>query len=51
MPAHRSIRLIAVIAGLAGIVLCALAPLLPVKQTTATIVWPQAPPRTGSSVT
>ena len=31
----------AVIAGLAGIVLCGLTPLLPVTQTTATIVWPQ----------
>lgn len=30
------------IAGLAGLVLCGLAPLLPVKQTTATIVWPQS---------
>jgi arabinosyltransferase A len=36
-------RLIAVVAGLAGIVLCALVPLLPVRQTTATILWPQAP--------
>jgi len=32
---------VAVIAGLAGIVLCGLTPLLPVTQTTATIVWPQ----------
>ncbi|MBB2993247.1 arabinosyltransferase A [Mycolicibacterium iranicum] len=37
-----SARLVAVIAGLAGLVLCGLAPLLPVKQTTATIVWPQS---------
>jgi arabinosyltransferase A len=43
VPAHRIARLIAVIAGIAGIVLCGLVPLLPVKQTTATIVWPQAP--------
>ncbi|MET0758459.1 MAG: arabinosyltransferase domain-containing protein, partial [Mycobacterium sp.] len=35
--------MIAVVAGIAGVLLCALAPLLPVKQTTATIVWPQAP--------
>ncbi|MDT5013548.1 MAG: arabinosyltransferase [Mycobacterium sp.] len=28
-------------AGIAGIVLCALVPLLPVKQATATIQWPQ----------
>ncbi len=41
MPAPTA-RLVAVIAGLAGLVLCGLAPLLPVKQTTATIVWPQA---------
>ena len=43
MPAHRIARLIAVIAGIAGVVLCGLVPLLPVKQTTATILWPQAP--------
>jgi arabinosyltransferase A len=43
VPAHRIARLIAVIAGIAGVVLCGLVPLLPVKQTTATIVWPQAP--------
>ena len=36
-------RLVAVIAGLAGVLLCALSPLLPVAQTTATILWPQAP--------
>lgn len=40
MPA-RTIRLIAIVAGLVGLVLCALTPLLPVKQTTATILWPQ----------
>ncbi|MFZ0833986.1 MAG: hypothetical protein WAM92_13060, partial [Mycobacterium sp.] len=39
--AHRIARLIALVAGLAGIVLCGLVPLLPVKQTTATILWPQ----------
>ncbi|MDT7761526.1 MAG: arabinosyltransferase [Mycobacterium sp.] len=43
MPAHRIARLIAVVAGIAGVVLCGLVPLLPVKQTTATISWPQAP--------
>ena len=43
MPAHRIARLIAAIAGIAGVVLCGLVPLLPVKQTTATISWPQAP--------
>ncbi len=36
-------RVVAVVAGIAGVVLCALVPLLPVKQTTATINWPQAP--------
>ncbi len=39
--ASRTARLVAVLAGLAGIALCALTPLLPVRQTTATIVWPQ----------
>ena len=34
-------RWIAVVAGIAGAFLCALVPLLPVKQTTATILWPQ----------
>ncbi|CAN5127793.1 arabinosyltransferase domain-containing protein [soil metagenome] len=43
MPAHRLVRLIAVIAGIAGVLLCGLVPLLPVKQTTAAVVWPQAP--------
>ncbi|MCW2556220.1 MAG: arabinosyltransferase, partial [Mycobacterium sp.] len=41
MPA-RTARLIAIIAGIAGLLLCALTPLLPVRQTTATILWPQA---------
>lgn len=41
MPAPTA-RLVAVIAGLAGLVLCGLTPLLPVKQTTATIMWPQS---------
>lgn len=41
MPAHRIARLVAVVAGIAGLLLCALVPLLPVKQTTATILWPQ----------
>lgn len=40
-------RLVAVVAGIAGVVLCALIPLLPVKQTTATIYWPQAPGANG----
>jgi arabinosyltransferase A len=40
---YRFARLIAVVAGIAGVLLCLLAPLLPVKQTTAAILWPQAP--------
>ncbi len=47
MPAHRLARLIAVVAGIAGVLLCGLVPLLPVKQTTATILWPQAPGADG----
>ena len=31
----------AAIAGIVGLLLCALVPLLPVKQTTATVLWPQ----------
>ncbi|CAN3131416.1 putative arabinosyltransferase A [Mycobacterium sp. smrl_JER01] len=46
MPAP-SARLVAVIAGLLGMVLCGLAPLLPVTQSTATIVWPQAADEDG----
>jgi arabinosyltransferase A len=34
-------RIIAVVAGIAGLLLCSVIPLLPVKQTTATILWPQ----------
>ena len=34
-------RLIAVVAGLVGVLLCVSVPLLPVKQTTATVLWPQ----------
>ena len=46
MPSERAdstriARLVAVIAGIAGVLLCGLVPLLPVKQTTATIGWPQ----------
>lgn len=37
----RTIRLIAIIAGVAGFLLCVLTPLLPVRQTTATVLWPQ----------
>ncbi|MCV7441091.1 arabinosyltransferase [Mycobacterium paraense] len=34
-------RLIAVVAGLVGLLLCLVVPLLPVRQTTATVLWPQ----------
>src|SRR5205807_4999317 len=38
---YRLARLIAIVAGIAGALLCLLVPLLPVKQTTSTILWPQ----------
>ncbi|SPM29908.1 arabinosyltransferase, partial [Mycobacterium terramassiliense] len=41
---ERSLRVprsIAVVAGLVGLLLCVTVPLLPVKQTTATVLWPQ----------
>ncbi|OBF91643.1 arabinosyltransferase [Mycobacterium sp. 852014-52450_SCH5900713] len=38
---QRIPRLVAVVAGLVGLLLCVLVPLLPVKQTTATVLWPQ----------
>ncbi|MDT5021997.1 MAG: arabinosyltransferase [Mycobacterium sp.] len=38
---YRLARLIAIVAGIAGALLCTLVPLLPVKQTTSTILWPQ----------
>jgi arabinosyltransferase A len=38
---HRLARLVAILAGIVGALLCALVPLLPVTQTTATILWPQ----------
>ncbi|MGC2343490.1 MAG: arabinosyltransferase, partial [Mycobacterium sp.] len=40
-PPHRRARLVAIVAGIAGALLCAVVPLLPVNQTTATILWPQ----------
>jgi arabinosyltransferase A len=40
-PTHRRARLVAIVAGIAGALLCAVVPLLPVNQTTATILWPQ----------
>ena len=38
---HRTARLIAVVAGLVGAALAIATPLLPVKQTTAQLNWPQ----------
>lgn len=38
---QRIPRLIAVVVGIAGLLLCATVPLLPVKQTTAAVLWPQ----------
>jgi arabinosyltransferase A len=38
----RTTRIVAIIAGITGLLLCILTPLLPVRQTTATILWPQA---------
>ncbi|MGV0801780.1 hypothetical protein ABQF26_32710, partial [Mycolicibacterium elephantis] len=38
---HRTARLIAVVAGLLGAALAIATPLLPVKQTTAELNWPQ----------
>jgi arabinosyltransferase A len=44
---HRIAGLVAVVAGIAGVLLCGVVPLLPVKQTTATIMWPQGPGEDG----
>jgi len=38
---YRLARLVAIVAGILGALLCAVVPLLPVRQTTATILWPQ----------
>jgi arabinosyltransferase A len=38
---HRIARLVAIVAGIVGVLLCGLTPLLPVNQTTSTILWPQ----------
>ncbi|WP_458695184.1 arabinosyltransferase domain-containing protein [[Mycobacterium] appelbergii] len=38
---HRTVRLIAIIAGLLGALMAIATPLLPVKQTTAELNWPQ----------
>ncbi|MCV6962475.1 arabinosyltransferase [Mycobacterium intermedium] len=47
----RIARLIAVAAGIAGLLLCAAVPLLSVRQTTATILWPQGTNSTDNNVT
>jgi arabinosyltransferase A len=39
--ARHTARLIALVAGIVGLLLCSVVPLLPVKQTTAKILWPQ----------
>ena len=38
---QRLPQLTAVVAGLLGLLLCVIVPLLPVQQTTATVLWPQ----------
>ncbi|MEZ0363507.1 arabinosyltransferase domain-containing protein [Mycobacterium sp. pUA109] len=38
---HRVVRIVAVVAGLLGVLLAVLTPLLPVKQTTAELNWPE----------
>ncbi|MGY4708064.1 arabinosyltransferase domain-containing protein [Mycolicibacterium sp. CBM1] len=43
----RIARIVAAVAGILGVLLCGVVPLLPVKQTTATILWPQAPGADG----
>lgn len=47
----RIARLIAVAAGIAALLLCAVMPLLSVRQTTATILWPQGTNPTDNNVT
>ncbi len=39
--------MVAVVAGIIGVLLCGLVPLLPVQQTTASIVWPQGTTKDG----
>ena len=43
VEASRTARLVAILTGALGVLLCGLTPLLPVTQTTATVLWPQAP--------
>ncbi|MFV0494940.1 arabinosyltransferase domain-containing protein [Mycobacterium sp.] len=45
---HRVARLLALVGGITGLVLCLLVPLLPVRQTTATISWPQGTTAAGN---
>ena len=40
LPSAGTVRWVAIVAGLVGIAFCAISPLLPVKQSTATIEWP-----------
>ncbi|MCV7074643.1 arabinosyltransferase domain-containing protein [Mycobacterium szulgai] len=47
---HRIARLVAVVSGIAGLLLCVLVPLLSVRQTTATILWPQGTTGPGTNV-
>ncbi|WP_019201654.1 arabinosyltransferase domain-containing protein [Tsukamurella sp. 1534] len=42
-------RLVAVVAGAVGLLLCLLTPLLPVKQATAAVDWPQSRPGAESA--
>lgn len=39
--------MVAAVAGILGVLLCGLVPLLPVKQSTATILWPQGVDKDG----
>lgn len=40
-PGYRNVKIVAVVAGLIGFLLACLSPLMPVKQTTAQLNWPQ----------
>ncbi len=44
-------RIVALVAGFVGLLLCGLTPLLPVDQTTATILWPQGSSADGAGDT
>ncbi|MGU3436088.1 arabinosyltransferase domain-containing protein [Actinomycetes bacterium M1A6_2h] len=47
--APHHLRWVAAVAGVIGLMLCLLSPLLPVKQTTATLDWPQVVPGAASA--